>query len=169
MPQTHTLRLILFYRLWACPGPIEPTVIAATCPYYITMSYHTLTLLDTVPYLEEDGSNWPTFAPHFREAMKATYWGYSNGTTTHPIPNNAANPTNAEIQAIKGWERDDTIAQALLSMRLPDWVVLSIYPTAKTQWDWLIRKFSSQPGYEGTSTEEELTRETPVVTGQGGS
>ena len=134
------------------------------------MSYHTLILLDTVPYLEEDGSNWPTFAPRFREAMKATYWGYSNGTTTHPIPNNAANPTNAEIQAIKGWERDDAIAQALLSMRLPDWVVLSIdsYPTAKTQWDWLIRKFS-QPGYEGTSTEEELTGETPVVTGQGGS
>ena len=90
------------------------------------MSYHTLALLDTVPYLEEDGSNWPTFAPCFQEAMKATYWGYSNGMTTCPIPNNATLPTNAEIQAIKGWEREDAIAQALLSMRLPDWVVLSI-------------------------------------------
>jgi len=47
------------------------------CPYYITISYHTLTLLNTVPYLEEDGTNWPTFAPHFQEAMKASYWRYS--------------------------------------------------------------------------------------------
>jgi len=102
--------------------------------------------------------------------MKATYWGYSNGTTTCPIPNDAAHPTNTEIQAIKEWEHKDAVAQALLSIRLPDWVALSIdsYPTAKTQWDWLIRKFS-QPGYEDTSTEEELTGETPVVTGQGGS
>ena len=134
------------------------------------MSYHTLTLLDTVPYLEEDGSNWPTFAPRFQEAMKATYWGYSNGMTTCPIPNDAALPTNAEIQAIKGWECEDAIVQALLSMRLPDWVVLSIdsYPMAKAQWDWVIRKFG-QPGYEDTRPEEGLTGEPPAVIGQGGN
>jgi len=134
------------------------------------MSYYTLTLLDTVPYLEEDGSNWPTFGLCFQEAMKATYWGHSNGMTTCPIPNNAALPMNAEIQAIKGWECDNAIVQALLSMRLLDWVVLSIdsYPTAEVQWDWLIRNFS-QPGYEDTSKEEGPTREPPAVIGWGGS
>jgi len=60
--------------------------------------------------------------------------------------------------------------QALLSMRLPDWVVLVIdsYPTAKMQWDWLNRKFG-QPRYGDSSTEEGLTREPPTVIGQGGS
>ena len=106
------------------------------------MSYHTLTLLDTVPYLEEDGSNWPTFAPRFREAMKATYWGYSNGMTTCPIPNDAALPTNAEIQAIKGWEREDAITGYLLSIRLPDVIALYIddCQTAKEQWNQFIEE-----------------------------
>jgi len=55
-------------------------------------------------------------------------------------------------------------------MRLPDRVVLVIdsYPTAKAQWDWLIRKFG-QPGYGDSSTEEGLTGEPPAVIGQGGS
>jgi len=32
-----------------------------------------LVLPDTVPYLEEDGSNLATFTAHFREAMLATH------------------------------------------------------------------------------------------------
>ena len=150
-----------------CPGPIEPIVIAAKRPYYIAISYHTLlALLDTIPYLEEDGRNWSTFAPRFREAMKATHWGYFDGTNMCPIPKDPAHTTNAESEAIEGWKHEDDVAGCLLSFRLPDWLMLGMddYPTARAQWDWLTGKVG-QPGPE--DSRREPTREPPVATGRG--
>ena len=97
----------------------------------------------TVPCLKENGSNWAIFAMRFREAMVIMHrWGHFDGTNTRPVPKDAAHPTNAESEVIKEWEREDAIAQWLLSQKLPDSTVLYLdeYPTAKAQWDELVEE-----------------------------
>jgi len=106
-------------------------------------------LPDTVPFLNEDGSNWATFATRFREAMQATHhWGHFNGTNTCPVPKDAAHPTNAESKAIKVWKRKDVVIRGLLSPRLPDWIFLRLidHKTAKGRWEQLIEELS-QPAF----------------------
>ena len=95
-----------------------------------------LELPPTVPYLNANGHNWAAFAMHLQEAMLARrQWDHLVGTTTHPVPKDAANPTSSEHEAIKAWEREDTVAGYLLSTRLPDWLCLSLdnSTSAKTQ------------------------------------
>jgi len=102
-----------------------------------------LVLPDTVPHLEEDGSNLSTFAAHFREAMQAMHrWGHIDGTNTCPVPKDATCPTNAESEAIKQWEREDAITGYLLSIRLPDVIALYIddRQTVKEQWNQFIEE-----------------------------
>jgi len=92
------------------------------------------TLPATVPHLKEDGSNWATFATHFREAMQATHhWGYLDGTIMCPVPKDNAHPTTAEHQAIKEWGHGNGLARGLLSTRLADKTLLRIchHKTAK--------------------------------------
>jgi hypothetical protein len=137
--------------------------------YYITMSV--LTVLNTIPYLEEYGANWATFIPCFQEAMLATCrWGYFNGTTLRPTPRDPARPAANEIEAMDEWEHEDATAQYLLSVRLPDAFMLCIddYPTAKAQWDQFIKELC-QLGHKSTRIEEELTYESPIATGRGSS
>ena len=128
------------------------------------MSFQVLPALpipNTVPYLKEDGNNWTIFATCFREAMLARHqWGYLDRMNTCPVLKDAANPTNEESTAVKGWEHDNLIVQCRLSLRLLDWIALHLdaYPTAKAYWDWLIVEFG-QPGYEDSRREKELTRD----------
>ena len=78
--------------------------------YYITMSV--LTVLDTIPYLEEYGTNWAIFILRFQEVMLATCrWGYFDGTTTCPAPRDPAKLAADEIEAIKEWEDEAATAQ----------------------------------------------------------
>jgi hypothetical protein len=100
--------------------------------------------------------------------MKAiSQWGYFDGTTTHPVLKDTAQPTTAESEAIKEWECKDVIAGCLLSFRLPTWLMLTMddYPTSKAQWDWLTRMYD-QPALEIT-TEKELTSKPPAATARG--
>jgi len=102
-----------------------------------------LVLPNTVPHLEEDGSNLSTFATHFREAMQAMHrWGHIDRTNTCPVPKDATCPMNAESEAIKQWEREDAITGYLLSIRLPDVIALYIddCQTAKEQWNQFIEE-----------------------------
>jgi len=114
----------------------------------------TLEIPPTVPHLDASGCNWAAFATQLREAMLATHrWGYLDGTTTCPIPKDAANPTSSEREAIKAWECEDYVAGYFLSMRLPDWLFLSLDDAtpAKTQWDIVVQRLG-QPGYRNTYT-----------------
>jgi len=102
-----------------------------------------LVLPDTVPHLEEDGSNLSTFAVHFREAMQAMHcWGHIDGTNTCPVPKDTTCPTNVESKAIKQWECKDAITGYLLSIRLPDVITLYIddRQTVKEQWNQFIEE-----------------------------
>src|SRR5260221_3207566 len=124
------------------------------------------TLPPTVPHLEEDGRNWAAFATRFQEATSVTHrWAYIVGATARPIPKDAANPTNAEREAIKAWEREDAVAGYLLSTRLPDWLALGLddYPTAKTQWDAIIEEFG-HPGNPNINTPEGVAHPEPDST-----
>ena len=121
-------------------------------------------LPDTVPFLNEDGSNWATFAARFQEAMLAMHcWGHFDGTQACPTPKDAANPTIAERQATKEWQRENGAAWGLLSPRLTDGTLLRIcaHKTAKGRWDRLIEELG-RPRYE--DTDEGLTREVPAQT-----
>ena len=125
MPGIHTSAFLLSRGYGPCPGPLESTVIAATCPYNIAMSF--LVLPDSVPFLEEDGSNWATFATRFREAMLAmNRWGRFDGTAACPTPKNAACPTSVERQAMKEWKCEEGMARGLLSPRLPDCIFVHL-------------------------------------------
>ena len=116
----------------------------------------TLEIPPTVPHLDASGHNWAAFATHLQEAMLATHcWGYLDGTTTCPVLKDAANPTSSEHKAIKAWEREDYVAGYFLSMRLPDWLFLSLDDAtpAKTQWDIVVQRLG-QPGYRNVYTPE---------------
>jgi len=123
-----------------------------------------LVLPDTIPHLKEDASNWATFAARFQEAMLAMHhWGHFDGTQACPTPKDAANPTFAERQATKEWQRQDVVVRGHLSPRLPDQIFIQLinHKTAKGRWDRLIEVFG-QPGYE--DTDKGLTREVPAQT-----
>src|SRR5437588_9956966 len=98
--------------------------------------------------------------------MKAiSQWGYFDRTITRPVLKDTAQPTTAESEAIKEWERKDIIAGCLLSFRLPTWLILTMddYPTLKAQWDWLTGMYN-QPALEEITTEKELTSKPPAAT-----
>ena len=125
----------------------------------------------TVPFLEEDGSNWATFTPHFGEAIQTIcQWGYVDGTIMHPVPKDPAHPTNAESAAIKEWDCEDAIIQCRLTARVPETIETFLIEvncqTVKACWDRLTEKLG-QPGPEDTRKEEELIEEAPTATGRG--
>src|SRR6266581_882780 len=98
--------------------------------------------------------------------MLATHrWGYLDGTTTCPVLKDAANPTSSEHKAIKAWEREDYVAGYFLSMRLPDWLFLSLDDAtpAKTQWDIVVQRLR-QPGYPNAYTPEGVALAEPDST-----
>ena len=132
------LAFFAFYRLWALPWLYrKPTVHCCNVSSdYTAMSF--LVLPNTVPYLQEDATNWSNFTTHFREAMLAiNSWGHFNGTATCPTPKDATCPTSAECQAIKEWKHEDSMVQGLLSPRLLDCIFIHLinHKTVKVQWD----------------------------------
>ena len=76
-------------------------------------------------------------------------WGHFDGTTTCPVPKDAAHPTNTESEAIKEWKHKDVTVQGLLSPRLPDRIFIRLidHKMAKGRWKQLIEELS-QPAFE---------------------
>jgi len=111
------------------------------------------TVSTNIPHLDSEGTNWATFAFRFHRAMMlAGHWGYFDGSDTKPNPKDPANPTDTEISVQKQWDRDDTIAQCLLSQHLPDELAMDMekYPTIKEQWDVVSVLFAAKSKYAKT-------------------
>ena len=126
------------------PPPAPPSTPA-------TGSFSTLTA--DVPHLDSEGINWATFRFRFRRAMTlAGRWGYFDGSDTRPAPKDPDNPTEAEKSDQKQWDRDDTVAQCLLSQRLLDELAMDMekYPTVKEQWDVISVLFAAKSKYAKT-------------------
>ena len=83
----------------------------------------------------------------------ASRWGYFDGSDTRPAPKDPDNPTEAEKSDQKQWDRDDTVAQCLLSQRLPDELAMDMekYPTVKEQWDVISVLFAAKSEYAKTN------------------
>jgi len=106
-----------------------------------------------VPHLDSEGTNWATFAFRFRRAMTlAGRWGYLDSSDARPVPKDPDNPTDTEKSEGKQWVCDDTIAQCLLSQRLPDELAMDMekYPTVKEQWDVISVLFAAKSEYAKT-------------------
>ena len=82
----------------------------------------------------------------------AGQWGYLDGSDPRPTPKDPDNPTDAEKLECKQWDCDDTIAQCLLSQRLPDEMAMDMekYPTVKDQWDVISVLFAAKSEYAKT-------------------
>ena len=109
-----------------------------------------VTLPISVPYLEPYGDNWAIFMMHFWSVMKATcQWAYFTGEEPCPRPKGTSKPTSAEIEAAEMWEYEDTIAQYLLSQRLPDSTVmrLSKCRTAFEQWETITQEYQAKSAF----------------------
>jgi hypothetical protein len=100
-----------------------------------------------IPRLEPDGTNWAIFSLRFCEAMQVTrHWGYFDGTTPCPSPEDPADPTEDEIEAIKQWEYEDLVARYFLSQYLPDttFMRLNQYPTAQLRWKYVSDEYTDK-------------------------
>jgi len=84
--------------------------------------------------------------------MLAGRWGYLDGSDTRPVPKDPDNPMDTEKSDGRQWVRDDTIAQCLLSQRLPDELAMDMekYPTVKEQWDVISALFAAKSEYAKT-------------------
>ena len=79
----------------------------------------------------------------------ASRWDFFDGTETRPIPNDPDKPTDTEKLEGKHWDREDRIAQSLLSQRLPIDIAMDLadHPTAKKQWEALKAAFIAKSEY----------------------
>jgi len=79
-------------------------------------------------------------------------WGYLDGSDARPVPKDLDNPTDTKKSEGRQWVRDDTIAQCLLSQRLPDELAMDMekYPTVKEQWDVISVLFAVKSKYAKT-------------------
>jgi hypothetical protein len=84
--------------------------------------------------------------------MLAGRWGYFDGSNTRPVPKDLDNPTDTEKLECKQWDRNDTIAQCLLSQCLLDELAMDMekYPTMKQQWDVISVLFVAKSEYVKT-------------------
>ena len=106
-----------------------------------------------VPHLDSEGTNWATFTFRFhRVMMLAGRWGYLDGSDARPIPKDPDNPMDTKKLEGRQWVRDNTIAQCLLSQRLPDKLAMDMekYPTVKEQWDVISILFTVKSKYVKT-------------------
>ena len=86
----------------------------------------------------------------FQEAMEANQkWGHFNGTTTCPVPADAAKPTPNEVRAGAAWDQDESVARYLVSQCLPNstTVHLKSLTTAKERWTKVKSEFSVKSQY----------------------
>ena len=114
------------------------------------LSAPALALSADVPQLNSEGTNWAIFEARFQDAMEtADRWEYFDGSEPHPVPADPNNPTEAEKQEMKHWDRQDRIAWNLLNKRLPDAMMLEVrqYPSAKERWDVVKRQFTAKSAY----------------------
>ena len=105
-----------------------------------------------VPHLDSEGTNWATFAFRFRRAMiLVNRWDFYDGSNKRPTPKDPDNPTDAEKKECQKWDREDQIAQCLLSQRLPDELAMDMdnlnHTTAKKQWDAINTYFTAKSVY----------------------
>src|SRR5712672_2213741 len=108
------------------------------------------TLPASIPYLEPHGANWAIFAKRFQYAMKATRrWPYFTGRQPCPKPKDAGKPTASEIDAAEEWEYEDMVASYLLSLRLPDTIVMHLSGccTAFEKWEAVSQDYQAKSAY----------------------
>ena len=104
----------------------------------------------SIPYLEPNGSNWAIFMMHFQEVMKAMHqWAYFTGHEPRPKPKDASNLTDAEINAAKTWEYEDSMVSYLLSQCLPDAtkICLTSCTTTKEHWEAVTQEYQAKSAY----------------------
>jgi gag-polypeptide of LTR copia-type/Zinc knuckle len=114
-------------------------------------------LLDNIPRLESNGSNWAIFLIRFRGAMQASRrLGYFDGSVTRPEPVTKGKPTDDEKKAMVRWDHEDHLARYLLSQRLPNTtaVRLSSINTAKECWDTVSDEYKAKIAYARNDLEQ---------------
>jgi len=94
-------------------------------------------LPSTVPKLDPTGSNWALFSIRFEEALSTHgRWGHFDGTDAKPV---LSTPTAKpdEMEKLAEWEKEERMAQYMLSQKLPDSVVVQVHKldTVKKKWD----------------------------------
>ena len=143
-------------------GLIEQTDIAATCHTTFAMSF--LVLPDSIPFLEEDGSNWATFA---------TPRGHAGHAPMGPLRwNPCVSYHKGRSQPHKHGERctQKVEARKRRQARPPVPEAPGLYPhdqkTAKGRWDRLIEELG-QPEPGESNTETGLNGEPPSAAGMG--
>ena len=69
--------------------------------------------------------------------MKATcLWGHLEGTKPCPRPKDTGKPTDTEIDVVEKWEHEDMVAGYLLSLCLPNSMVLHFSKCCKAHKQW---------------------------------
>jgi len=92
-------------------------------------------LPSTVPKLDPTGSNWAIFSIRFEEALSARdRWGHFDGTCAKPKESSPA--TQAELDAIAAWEKEERIARYMLSQKLPDSAVVRVRKLSTVAQKW---------------------------------
>jgi len=112
-----------------------------------------LILSAEVPHLDIEGSNWAVFVRRLQRAMAINgCWGHFDSSDPRPVPKDWKNPTDAEVQAIQHWDREDDVAGYLMSQRLPDAIIMDIekHKTTQEQWEALCCIFSAKTDFMQT-------------------
>ena len=78
-----------------------------------------------------------------------SHWDYFNSSKTRPIPKDSNNITDIEKGERKCWDREDVIAQCLLSQCLPIKTAMDMdeFPTAEEQWNTITACFTTKSVY----------------------
>jgi len=109
-----------------------------------TITTLTDSLPSNIPKLNPFGINWAIFKFRFLSAVKAKgKWDHFDGTTSAPLPADAAHPTTDEIAKKLKWDKDKASAMNLLLQKIPHSTAMKIchLVTIKLAWDTIIREY----------------------------
>ena len=81
--------------------------------------------VNAIDKLEVRGKNWVSFKHHFMIAVhQKEVWDHFNGKSLCPIPADEAKPTADEVKAVKEWNKAENTALYLLSLKIPENILL---------------------------------------------